>query len=79
VVVTDAIMHGRPIKLFNRPDAADFTYIDDVVRPSSGSSRDRLRQIPPGLGMLRPGHEPGAVARLHIGNSQPVEVTRSCG
>ena len=74
---TDAVLAGRPIKLFNHGNMRrDFTYIDDVVEPI-------VR-----LTSLAPKGEPGwsgdapdpscsyAPWRVHnIGNSEPVDVS----
>jgi len=74
---TDAIMQGRPIKLFNRGRMRrDFTYIDDVVEAVV-----RLVPRPPAANPAWSGDAPDpatSAAPWHvynIGNSQPVEVT----
>jgi UDP-glucuronate 4-epimerase len=73
----DAIMQGRPIKLFNHGQMRrDFTYIDDVVEAV-------VRLIPrsPAPDGAWSGHAPSPTTSLapwkvyNIGNSQPVEVT----
>ena len=51
-LLTATIMDGTPLKLFNNGRLRrDFTYIDDVSRPSSASLNTRRSQIPPGLAM----------------------------
>jgi UDP-glucuronate 4-epimerase len=73
----DAILQGRPIKLFNRGHMRrDFTYIDDVVEAVV-----RLIPRPPDPNPAWSGGAPDpATSRApwrvyNIGNSQPVEVT----
>jgi UDP-glucuronate 4-epimerase len=73
----DAIMQGRPIKLFNRGRMRrDFTYIDDVVEAVV-----RLVPRPPAPDPAWSGDAPDPATSLapwrvyNIGNSQPVEVT----
>jgi UDP-glucuronate 4-epimerase len=73
----DAILEGRPIKLFNRGEMRrDFTYIDDVVE---GVVRliDRPAQGNPDWSGDRPDPATSrAPWRLYnIGNHRPVEVT----
>jgi nucleoside-diphosphate-sugar epimerase len=83
---TDAILQGRPIKLFNHGQMRrDFTYIDDVVEAVV-----RLLRRPPKANPKWSGDAPDpATSRApwhvyNIGNSQTVEVTevvwliRSC-
>jgi UDP-glucuronate 4-epimerase len=74
---TDAIMQGRPIKLFNQGQMRrDFTYIDDVVEAVV-----RLVSRPPAPNPAWSGDAPDpATSRApwrvyNIGNSRPVEVT----
>jgi len=74
---TDAIMQGRPIKLFNHGQMRrDFTYIDDVVEAVV-----RLISRPPAPDRAWSGDAPDPATSLapwhiyNIGNSQPVEVT----
>jgi UDP-glucuronate 4-epimerase len=74
---TDAIMQGRPIKLFNRGRMRrDFTYIDDVVEAVV-----RLVPRPPAANPAWSGDAPDSATSAapwhvyNIGNSQPVEVT----
>jgi UDP-glucuronate 4-epimerase len=73
----DAIMQGRPIRLFNNGHMRrDFTYVDDVVEAVV-----RLIDRPPSGDPTWSGHEPdpsrsAAPWRIYnIGNNQPVEVT----
>ena len=73
----DAIMAGRPIKLFNHGRMRrDFTYIDDVAEAVA-----RLVTLPPAPDPAWSGDAPDpATSRApwrvyNIGNSQPVEVT----
>ena len=73
----DAIMAGRPIKLFNHGQMRrDFTYVDDVVEAVA-----RLVTRPPAPDPAWSGDAPDpATSRApwrvyNIGNSQPVEVT----
>jgi UDP-glucuronate 4-epimerase len=72
----DAIMHGRPIKLFNNGQMRrDFTYIDDVVEAVV-----RLVPRPPAANPAWSADAPDpATSRApwqlyNIGNSRPVEV-----
>jgi UDP-glucuronate 4-epimerase len=74
---TDAILRGRPIKLFNRGRMRrDFTYVDDVVE-----ALVRLLPRPPAPNPTWSGDVPDpATSRApwhvyNIGNSQPIEVT----
>jgi len=71
----DAIVNGRPIRLFNRGDMArDFTYVDDVVEAVV-----RLIARPPhGVAPEIVGPATGtAPFRIHnIGNSQPENILR---
>ncbi len=73
----DAILQGRPIKLFNRGQMRrDFTYVDDVVEAVV-----RLIPRPPAADPSWSGDAPDpATSRApwrvyNIGNSRPVEVT----
>ena len=73
---TEAILQGRPIKLFNHGQMRrDFTYIDDLVEAVV-----RLISRPPALNPVWSGDTPDpATSRspwhvYNIGNSQPVEV-----
>ncbi|HFI2181358.1 TPA: NAD-dependent epimerase/dehydratase family protein [Enterobacter roggenkampii] len=71
---TDAILHNRPIKVFNNGDMLrDFTYIDDIVEGIS-----RLLKAPP------TGKLPYEI--YNIGNNEPVKladficaIEKSCG
>jgi UDP-glucuronate 4-epimerase len=74
---TEAIMQGRPIKLFNNGRMRrDFTYIDDAVEAVV-----RLVRLPPAPNPVWSGDTPDpATSRApwhiyNIGNSHPVEVT----
>ena len=74
---TEAIMQGRPIKLFNHGQMRrDFTYIDDVVEAVV-----RLVSRPPAPNLAWSGDAPDPASSrapwhvYNIGNSQPVEVT----
>jgi UDP-glucuronate 4-epimerase len=74
---TEAIMQGRPIKLFNNGKMRrDFTYIDDAVEAVV-----RLVRLPPAPNPVWSGDAPDpATSRApwhlyNIGNSHPVEVT----
>jgi UDP-glucuronate 4-epimerase len=74
---TEAIMQGRPIKLFNNGKMRrDFTYIDDAVEAVV-----RLVRVPPAPNPVWPADAPDpATSRApwhvyNIGNSNPVEVT----
>jgi UDP-glucuronate 4-epimerase len=73
----DAIMHGRPIKLFNNGQMRrDFTYIDDVAEAVV-----RLVARPPAANPAWSADAPDpATSRApwhiyNIGNSSPVEIT----
>src|SRR5215467_9525114 len=75
---TDAILQGRPIKLFNHGRMRrDFTYVDDVVEAVV-----RLVPRPPTPNPAWSGDAPDpATSRApwhvyNIGNSQPVEITK---
>jgi UDP-glucuronate 4-epimerase len=72
----DAIMHGRPIKLFNNGQMRrDFTYIDDVVEAVI-----RLVPRPPAANPAWAADAPDPATSCapwhlyNIGNSKPVEV-----
>jgi UDP-glucuronate 4-epimerase len=74
---TDAILAGRPIKLFNHGNMRrDFTYVDDVIEAVV-----RLIDRPPGGDANWPSDRPDpATSRgpwrvYNIGNHTPVEVT----
>jgi UDP-glucuronate 4-epimerase len=73
----DAIMQGRPIKLFNHGQMRrDFTYVDDVVEAVV-----RLVPRPPAPNPAWSGTAPDPATSLapwhvyNIGNNRPVEVT----
>jgi UDP-glucuronate 4-epimerase len=74
---TEAILQGRPIKLFNNGRMRrDFTYIDDVVEAVV-----RLVRRPPAPNPAWPADAPDPATSqapwhvYNIGNSNPVEVT----
>jgi UDP-glucuronate 4-epimerase len=74
---TDAILAGRPIRLFNHGNMRrDFTYVDDVVEAVV-----RLIERPPAGDPRWSGEQPDpATSRApwrvyNIGNHTPVEVT----
>ena len=74
---TDAILQGRPIKLFNGGKMRrDFTYVDDVVEAVV-----RLIARPPAPNPAWSGNKPDPASSsapwhvYNIGNSRPVEVT----
>lgn len=65
-IFTDAIAHGRPIRVFNNGDMErDFTYIDDIINgviacldgPPAGAGGDALHRL------------------YNIGNNKPEKVT----
>ena len=73
---SDAILHGRPIKLFNNGRMRrDFTFIDDVVEAVV-----RLVPRPPSSNRAYSGEEPDPATSqapwrvYNIGNSSPIEV-----
>jgi UDP-glucuronate 4-epimerase len=72
----DAVMHGRPIRLFNKGQMRrDFTYIDDVVEAVT-----RLVPRPPAANPTWSAVAPDPASSrapwclFNIGNSRPVEV-----
>jgi UDP-glucuronate 4-epimerase len=74
---TEAILQGRPIKLFNHGRMRrDFTYVDDVVEAVA-----RLVPRPPAPNPAWSGDAPDPASSrapwrvYNIGNSQSVEVT----
>lgn len=72
----DAILHDRPIKVFNRGDMLrDFTYIDDIVE---GVLRviDHPAEANPGWDALSadPATSSAPYRIYNIGNSQPVKL-----
>jgi UDP-glucuronate 4-epimerase len=74
---TEAILAGRPIRLFNHGQMRrDFTYIDDIVK----SVVQLIGNIPTGDATWS-GHAPSPATSeapwriYNIGNNQPVEVT----
>ena len=72
---TDAILHGRPIKLFNQGKMRrDFTYVDDVI--------EAVVRLVPRMPAGNPewnGSDPATSLApwrvFNLGNSRPVEVT----
>jgi UDP-glucuronate 4-epimerase len=75
---TEAILAGRPIRLFNDGDMKrDFTYVDDIV-----DGVVRLLDAPPGpdAAFDRASPDPGRSSApyriLNIGNNRPVELAR---
>jgi len=85
---TDAIMHGRPVKVFNRGDMLrDFTYIDDIVE---GVIRciDRVAEPDAAWDAEKPdpAGSPAPYRIYNIGNSAPVRlmdfiaaIEKACG
>jgi UDP-glucuronate 4-epimerase len=72
---TDAILHGRPIKLFNEGKMRrDFTYVDDVIEAVV-----RLVPRPPAGNLEWNGSDPATSLApwriFNVGNSRPVELT----
>ena len=70
---TDAILNGRPIKVFNRGDMArDFTFIDDLVEAIL-----RIMAVSPGDAPVSPRDSLSPVApfrTINIGQSTPVPL-----
>jgi UDP-glucuronate 4-epimerase len=63
---TDAILAGRPIKVFNHGDMyRDFTYIDDIVSGIVGT----YQRPPADDGAPKPGGSTSPHALYNIGNS----------
>jgi UDP-glucuronate 4-epimerase len=70
---TDAILAGRPIKVFNGGDMRrDFTYIDDIVDGVIAT----LDNPPPDDGRLKPGGSVAPHRIYNIGNNRSEELTR---
>jgi len=70
---TDAVLAGRPIRLFNNGEMRrDFTFIDDVV---DGLIR-ALDRPPLKDGLPKPGGSYGPHAIYNIGNSRSEELHR---
>jgi UDP-glucuronate 4-epimerase len=70
---TDAILAGRPIKVFNGGDMRrDFTYIDDIVDGVVAT----LDNPPPDDGRLKPGGSVAPHRIYNIGNNRSEELTR---
>lgn len=78
---TDAIVHGRPIRVFNHGDMLrDFTYINDIV---DGVIRV-IDRIPEPLadwdaGVADPSYSACAYRIYNIGNSEPVPLMEFIG
>jgi UDP-glucuronate 4-epimerase len=73
----NAIVAGRPIKLFNYGDMRrDFTYIDDVTEAVVRliDHVPRARAVPPGEG-LDPGSSSAPWRIYNVGNNSPAELT----
>jgi UDP-glucuronate 4-epimerase len=73
---TDAILAGRPIKLFNRGKMQrDFTYIDDVVEAVVRLVERPATKDPRWSGDRQdPGHSSDPWRIYNIGNNNPVEI-----
>jgi UDP-glucuronate 4-epimerase len=70
---TDAILNGRPIKVFNNGDMRrDFTYIDDIIDGVVAS----LDNPPPDDGKPKAGGSVAPHRLYNIGNSRSEELTR---
>ena len=70
---TDAILAGRPIRLFNHGAMRrDFTYIDDIVDGIVAA----LDRPPADDGTLKPGGSTAPHAVYNLGNSRSEELTR---
>lgn len=70
---TDAVLAGRPIRLFNNGDMRrDFTFIDDIV---DGLIRV-LDRSPSADGLPKPGGSHGPHTLYNIGNSRSEELRR---
>ncbi|MFP4070731.1 MAG: NAD-dependent epimerase [Desulfovibrionales bacterium] len=75
---TDAIVHGRPIKVFNHGKMRrDFTYIDDIIE---GVVRVAMRKPTPNPqwdpNRPDPGTSPAPYKIYNIGNNNSVELMR---
>ena len=78
ILFTDAILSGRPIKVFNQGDLLrDFTYIDDIVE---GVLRvlDKAATADAGFSASKPNPASSAAPYrvLNIGNSQPTPLLK---
>ena len=70
---TEAILSGKPIKVFNQGKMRrDFTYIDDIVAGVIGA----LDKPPQDDGTLKPGGSDAPHAIYNIGNNQSEELAR---
>jgi UDP-glucuronate 4-epimerase len=70
---TDAILSGKPIKVFNHGKMRrDFTYIDDIVKGVIAV----LQSPPQNDGKIKPGGSLSAHAIYNIGNNQSEELGR---
>jgi UDP-glucuronate 4-epimerase len=70
---TEAILAGKPIKVFNNGDMRrDFTYIDDIIEGVVAT----LDNPPPDDGRIKPGGSTGPHRIYNIGNSRSEELTR---
>jgi UDP-glucuronate 4-epimerase len=68
---TDAILHGRPIRLFNNGDLQrDFTHVDDIVTGVLAA----LDHPPPDDGREKAGGSLGPHAVYNIGNNRPEQL-----
>ena len=68
---TDAILSGRPIKVFNQGQMRrDFTYIDDIVSGVLAC----LDAAPADDGVLKPGGSVAPHALYNIGNNRPEQL-----
>ena len=78
ILFTDAILAGKPIKVFNKGDLLrDFTYIDDIVE---GVLRvlDKAATADPGFSGIKPNPASSSAPYrvLNIGNSQPTPLLK---
>jgi len=75
ILFTEAILAGRPIKVFNHGKMRrDFTYVDDIVR-GVVATLDRAPEASPGLDAQNDPSRSHAPYRVfNIGNSEPVEL-----
>ena len=78
ILFTDAILSGKPIKVFNKGDLLrDFTYIDDIVE---GVLRvlNKAATIDPGFSGRKPNPASSSAPYrvLNIGNSQPTPLLK---
>ncbi|RDV36868.1 NAD-dependent epimerase [Bradymonadaceae bacterium TMQ3] len=78
---TDAILNGRPIKVFNKGDMQrDFTYIDDIIE---GVVRVTDRVAEPNASWSGDEPDPGTSAApyriYNIGNNNPVQLMDMIG